>query len=729
MNSLKHFSQLLIRFPLSRFLAVLLAPLVLASGAVAAAAPTDYLPAFPGAQGAGAKTSGGRGGRVIAVTNLDDAGEGSLRAAIEASGPRTIVFRVAGTIALQSRLVIKNGDLTLAGQSAPGGGICLKNQSLVISASNVIVRHLRVRLGDEGKGQGDSITVWRGVHGVILDHCSATWSEDEALSLSGDVADVTVQWCLIGEALRLSNHTKGAHAYGSLMRAAGPVSLHHNLWAHNDSRNPRLGDNYGQAPFPTFDVRNNVIYDYGGTASGQTQGVFGVNYVGNFIKSGPSSRAKTPITIGGPSQIRLFLSGNEWENRPDFTRDNSKFPSRLEVDGKPAVELLKAPVEMPLVQTTTARGAFDAVLNGVGATQPRRDVVDARIVNDAREGTGKIIDSQSEVGGWPALENAPAPADSDGDGMPDGWERANGFKLDDAKDGALDADGDGYTNLEEYLNATEPRVWVDYKEPKNNVDAMSHFNLQKDIIYSEIEGEILRLDAYVPNGEGPFPVAIVLHGGGWSGGDKDGDTLPICRALAQSGFVIFTPNYRLAPAHRWPAAAQDVASALDWAKTHAADYGGDAARLALVGYSAGGQLACFAATERNHAAQAVVLFSAPVDLVADTRRRGELSPSMRDLIGADEISPAVEERLAAMSPLNFVGVDLPPFLLLHGTDDKSVLYDQSLALRDKLRAANVPCELITLEGAPHRLADWPQFDANYARKMTDWLHQILSSKR
>lgn len=715
-----------------RILSILLAVLVLTQSWACAQtpqnAPTDYLPAFPGAQGAGARTTGGRGGRVLAVTNLDDAGEGSLRAAIEASGPRTVVFRVAGTIALEKRLVVKNGDLTLAGQSAPGGGICLKNYSFIIEASNVIVRHLRVRLGDEGNSEGDCITVWKGARNVILDHCSATWSEDEALSLGGNVSNVTVQWCLTAEALRLSKHTKGAHSYGSLMRSNGPVSLHHNLWAHNDSRNPRLGDNYGNAPFPTFDMRNNAIYNYGGTASGQTQGNFGVNYVGNFIKSGPSSRAKTPMTIGGPSQIRLFLQGNEWENHPDFTRDNSKFPNRLEVSGKPAVELLKSPVEMPSVQTTTARAAFEAILDSVGATQPRRDAVDARIVKNAREGTGKLIDSQNEVGGWPALEAARAPTDSDGDGMPNGWERANGFKNDDATDGAKDADGDGYSNLEEYLNATEPRVFVDYKDSKNNVDMMSDFNLQKDVIYSQFEGETLRLDAYVPRGNGPFPVAIVLHGGGWSGGDKDGDTLPICRALADSGFLVFTPNYRLSPAHRWPAAATDVQSALNWAKTHAADYGGDAHRLALVGYSAGGQLACFAATQSNHAAQAVVLFSAPVDLVADTKRRGELSPSMRDLIGADEVSPLVEEKLAAMSPLNFVGAELPPFLLLHGTADKSVAYDQSLALREKLQDANVPCELITLEGAPHRLADWPQFDADYARKMTAWLHQTLAPK-
>lgn len=218
---------------MSRSLSLLLASLILTHSWALAQTPanttTDYLPAFPGAEGAGARTTGGRGGRVLAVTNLDDSGAGSLRAAIEAKGPRTVVFRVAGTIALQSRLAIKNGDLPIAGQSAPGGGICLKNYSLLVEASNVIVRHLRVRLGDESEGEGDCITIWKGASNVIFDQCSASWSEDEALSLGGKAANVTVPWCLIVEALRLSHHTKGAHAYGSLMRANGPVSLHHNL--------------------------------------------------------------------------------------------------------------------------------------------------------------------------------------------------------------------------------------------------------------------------------------------------------------------------------------------------------------------------------------------------------------------------------------------------------------------------------------------------------------------
>ena len=145
---------------------------------------------------------------------------------------------------------------------------------------------------------------------MILDHCSATWSVDEALSLAGNITDVTVQWCLIAEALDRSKHAKGAHGYGSLARANGRVSLHHNLWAHNDARNPRLGDNYGRPPYPTFDVRNNVIYDYGGTCSGLTQGVLKVNYVANYIRPGPSSTAKFPIKVGGPSDMLFYIRDN-----------------------------------------------------------------------------------------------------------------------------------------------------------------------------------------------------------------------------------------------------------------------------------------------------------------------------------------------------------------------------------------------------------------------------------
>jgi len=251
---------------------------------------TAWLPAFPGAEGFGAKATGGRGGEVYEVTNLNDSGPGSLRDAVS-KGNRTVVFRVSGTIELKKRLVVTQPNLTIAGQTAPGDGICLRNFTFAVASRNVIVRYLRGRLGDVSRQEDDSMGVLHGASNVIFDHCSASWSIDETLSLSGNETDVTIQWCIIAEPLNNSLHSKGPHGYGSLARSNGRVSLHHNLWAHCDGRNPRLGNNYGRPPYPTFDVRNNVIYDYGRTCSGLTQGVLKVNYVGNYIRPGPSSKA------------------------------------------------------------------------------------------------------------------------------------------------------------------------------------------------------------------------------------------------------------------------------------------------------------------------------------------------------------------------------------------------------------------------------------------------------
>lgn len=430
--------------PFTLFIAALLR-------ALAADAPA--LPAFPGAEGFGSTTPGGRGGRVIFVTNLDDSGPGSFRAACEAEGPRTIVFRVSGTIALKSNLAVKNPYLTIAGQSAPGDGICLRDYTFGVATHDVIVRYLRGRLGDESKSESDGLDILNGARNVIFDHCSATWSVDECLSLSGNVSNVTVQWCLIGESLRKSVHAKGAHGYGSLSRANGPVSWHHNLWIHNDARNPRLGDNYGRGPtFPTFDVRNNVIYGFGGTASGLTQGKLKINYVANYLRAGPDSTAKTPMTIGPNSDITIYFNGNVYDGHADFTADNSKFPSAYEIGGKRQVQLADRPFEVAPVKTVSAAEALELVLAQVGATLPKRDAVDARLVSHVRDRSGKMINSQKEVGGWPELKSAAAPADADGDGMPDAWEKANRLNPADPADGALDADRDGYTNLEEYLN-------------------------------------------------------------------------------------------------------------------------------------------------------------------------------------------------------------------------------------------------------------------------------------
>ena len=431
------------------FPASLMLALALASRAFAA-----DLPAFPGAEGFGSTTPGGRGGKILFVTNLDDSGPGSLRAACEAEGPRTVLFRVAGTIALKKPIIITHPFLTLAGQSAPGDGVCLRDNYIGIATHDVIFRYLRSRLGDVTAQEQDCIDLLNGAHDCIIDHCSATWSIDECLSTSGNDQNCTIQWCLIGESLNQSKHAKGKHGYGSLARANGPMSWHHNLWIHNDARNPRLGDAYDRPPSPIFDVRNNVIYDYGATASGLTQGHWTANYVGNYIRPGPSSTAKTPIHIGNKpvdSNITFYLHGNIFEGNAELTADNAKFIDAYELEGKPQVKTAAAPFATAPVKTVSAQDAYELVLATVGASLPARDSVDARLVNDVRTRGGKLINSQSEVGGWPGLKSGPLPLDTDNDGIPDAWETAHGLNPRDPSDASALAKS-GYTNIEEFIN-------------------------------------------------------------------------------------------------------------------------------------------------------------------------------------------------------------------------------------------------------------------------------------
>lgn len=427
---------------------------------------SSELPAFPGAEGFGATTPGGRGGKVLFVTNLDDAGPGSLRAACDAKFPRIIVFRVAGTIALKSPITVKQPYLTLAAQTAPGDGICIRDATFGVATHDVILRYLRCRLGDVTSRQEDSLDVLHGSTNVIYDHCTATWSIDECLSLSGNNQNITIQWCLIGESLNQSKHTKGAHGFGSLARANGPVTFHHNLWIHNNSRNPRLGDNYGKGPtFPTFDVRNNVIYDFGGTASGLTQGNLKVNYVANYVRPGPSSKARTPITIGPKSDLQFFLQKNIFDGNNVLTADNTRFFNAMDLEEtdksganvvKHEVRIVKEPFDAPRMTTVPAKDLLDFMLPTVGASRPKRDVVDTRLTDDVRKRTGKLLDSQAQVGGWPELKGE-APLDSDNDGMPDAWEIEHKLNPHDPADANLDSDKDGYTNIEEYLNGTDPQ--------------------------------------------------------------------------------------------------------------------------------------------------------------------------------------------------------------------------------------------------------------------------------
>jgi pectate lyase len=415
--------------------------------------PAGAIPAFPGAEGAGSTTPGGRGGRVIYVTNLDDSGPGSLRVACEAEGPRNVLFQVSGLIALKKPIRITNPYITIAGQTAPGDGVSLKNFPLMTETHDIIVRHLRSRKGDETPQEDDALDVGHSSRDVIFDHCSATWSIDEAFSLSGNNGNITLQYCLIGEALRGSTHGKGNHGFGSLCRANGPVTLHHNLYIHNDGRNPRFGHNYGKPPFPTFDFRNNIIYDFGKLASGITQGNLRINYINNIVIPGASTAnpRTAPIHIGKPSNVFVYLTGNIHEQNEQLTANNDLFISQTVIDGIEQARAVKTPFAMPPVATQPTMEAYETVLAGVGATLPMRDAVDARLVNHVRTRTGKMIDSQKDVGGWPAYKSGPIPKDTDNDGLPDDWEIAHNLNPADPSDGPKAAAG-GYTNLEHYLN-------------------------------------------------------------------------------------------------------------------------------------------------------------------------------------------------------------------------------------------------------------------------------------
>lgn len=405
--------------------------------------------AFPGAEGFGAYAVGGRGGKIYVVKNLNDSGPGSLREACEAAGPRTVVFNVSGIIDLQTPLEIRHPYITIAGQTAPGDGICLKRRELKIATHDVIVRYIRSRPGDLSGQELDAISVVNGAHDVILDHCTANWSVDEGLSPSGDIYNITVQWCLIGKALLHSVHKKGAHGFGSLVRGTGGITLHHNLWLDNVARNPRLGDNYNKPPWPVIDVRNNVMYNWGKMCSGMTGGNISVNYVGNYLKPGPESSTAKPIVLTKTSHVKFYLADNIVEGRPQHTAH----PDSMFEDGgdRSLFQVVDQPFEVPVVNTSSPEQAYKDVLAHVGASKPVRDRIDMSLVREVETHTGTMIDSQNDMGGWPVYRRYTPHTDRDGDGIPDAWERRHGMNPGDAAD-ALATGKDGYTNIERYMN-------------------------------------------------------------------------------------------------------------------------------------------------------------------------------------------------------------------------------------------------------------------------------------
>lgn len=431
---------------------------------------TGEVLAFPGAEGFGRWARGGRGGDVYHVTNLDDAGPGSLREGFRsATGPRTIVFDVSGTIELKKKLVLDKSCITVAGQTAPGDGITLKEFTFqIVRATNVVVRYLRMRLGDEHKGVGakggDDTLNTEDIDQVILDHCSLSWAIDGTHDLRRG-GNFTMQWCIVSEALNRSLHGKGEHAMAASYRdLSGNITLHHNLFATCRDRHPTLGSAQ-KPPAYVVDFRNNVIYNWsaGGTVNFCDHFI---NCISNHWRPGPMTDvSRLPIAMKGnlPDLGRGYMQGNVFAGRDDLTRDNyaaldfqrwlkppSKYLFRGSLNDWKAAAAPELGANRP--RTETAEQACESVMDRAGASL-HRDAVDDRLIADVRAGRGKLIDSPGEVGGWPALRSAPPPLDTDRDGMPDAWERGQGLDPRNPDDRNGDRDGDGFTNLEEYLQS------------------------------------------------------------------------------------------------------------------------------------------------------------------------------------------------------------------------------------------------------------------------------------
>ncbi len=462
--------------------------------------PEGVIPAFPGAWGGGMFTQGGRGGKVIAVTNLNDSGEGSLRAALEAEGPRIVVFRVAGNIKIHDDININFPYITIAGQSAPGDGVCIMG-TVNINTHNVVMRHIRVRRGIPQGGQGDdNIGGGSPDHHIIIDHCSTSWGMDENISLyrrmrpsldgttqiKDPTRNITIQWTISSEALDAHNHAFGGTWGGN------PSTFHHNLFACNTSRNPSIGMS------GPFDFRNNVIYNWRLRTMDGGDETSLINVINNYYKPGPATNDNMRAVFARIEQRSMYSPGSAWaeggwypkaQNRPgkwyvagNIMEDNEELNNNnwAGMRGSERLARVNTPFEgWPVAPHETAEAAYQSVLKHVGATLPKRDAVDKRVTEMVFSGkpmteTG-IIKDISEVGGYPELTYDPekVPVDTDGDGMPDDWERQYKLDPENPADGAMDTDGDIYTNVEEYLNGTNPQEKINYRNLGNNVDLIS----------------------------------------------------------------------------------------------------------------------------------------------------------------------------------------------------------------------------------------------------------------
>lgn len=442
------------------------------------------IPAFPEAEGGGMFTTGGRGGKVIFVDNLNDKGNGSFRKAIEAEGVRTIIFRVSGNIELQKTIHIKNGDLTIAGQSAPGDGICLTNFGVRLDADNVIIRFLRIRPGNFMQEENDAISGIRN-RNTIIDHCSFSWANDEVASFY-DNSNFTLQWCIISESLYKSAHHKGEHGYGGIWGGLN-ASFHHNLLSDHTSRNPRFcGPRYsGKPENEKTDFRNNVIYNWGfNSIYGGEEGSY--NIVNNYFKPGPATRKKVKNRILNLTQtfynarintdtLRagwFYITGNVVDGNPEISNINWDGGVQGKGVDEQAINKSKLSAAIPFtpIKVVDAKTAFNQVLKSAGANL-FRDKVDTRIIEETKTGIERfgnsyenggngIIDSQNDVGGWPVLKSKIPPKDSDNDGIPDKWEKKNKLDFSDASDNNKNTLDKNYTNIEVYLNSLVKHLMI-----------------------------------------------------------------------------------------------------------------------------------------------------------------------------------------------------------------------------------------------------------------------------
>lgn len=446
------------------------APLMALGAMFGTVAASQAALAFPGAQGWGKNATGGGQNpqtKVFFVTSLEDSGPGTLREALMQKGPRIILFKTGGVIALQSRISFSQGDVTIAGQTAPGDGVIVRNFPIRIGANNVIMRGLRIRNGDGAGPKGDlrdSIQISRvtgePIHDVIVDHCSFGWSVDEMAEFWYGCHNVTLSYNVFSEALWKSIHAKGSHGY-ALLFGNGPnnlITLHHNLFAHNERRNPWIKDN------AKIEMVNNVVYNWGTEALGLWSGpeykpVF-ANVIGNVFKGGVDSNIKTPakaksIGIGKPAApgSKFYIHDNIGPGRTEETQDDWDIVALGGQDA--ALYRLNAPLlEIASgLMPQKAAGILEKVLQNVGAWP--RDAADKRAIEDTRNGTGKHLDNLEQIGGYPAYAVGTYPRDSDDDGMPDEWENKRGLNAQDKSDATKLATS-GYLNIEEYINSLLP---------------------------------------------------------------------------------------------------------------------------------------------------------------------------------------------------------------------------------------------------------------------------------